>query len=70
MNEVILDINGTSHRFAQAPSVEELLSHLSISNQNGLALAVNQSVLPKANWLKHHFENQDQILIISATQGG
>jgi sulfur carrier protein len=38
--------------------------------QNGIAVAVNDSVIPKSNWETHTIQSNDNILIIKATQGG
>ena len=38
--------------------------------QNGIAVAVNQTVIPKSNWETTVVNNQDEVLIIKATQGG
>lgn len=38
--------------------------------QKGIAIAVNETVIPKLNWEKHIIQSNDNILIIKATQGG
>ena len=38
--------------------------------QNGIAVALNNSGNPKANWQTTHLRSNDNILIIKATQGG
>ena len=38
--------------------------------QNGIAVAINNTVIPKSNWNSHLLTDSDTILIISATQGG
>lgn len=38
--------------------------------QNGVAIAVNNTVIPKKEWGNYLLKNQDAILIIKATQGG
>ena len=38
--------------------------------QKGVAIAVNETVIPKANWEKHIIQPNDNVLIIKATQGG
>ncbi len=38
--------------------------------QNGIAVAVNQKVIPKAEHAAHILKEGDRILIIKATQGG
>jgi sulfur carrier protein len=36
--------------------------------QNGIAIAINNTIIPKQNWHLHYL-NETDILIISATQG-
>ncbi len=38
--------------------------------QNGVAVAVNNNVIPKKEWTNCLLKEQDKILIIKATQGG
>lgn len=51
-------------------SVHGLLELHQMSERKGLAVAVNDSVIPKSNWQEHHVLDNDNILIITATQGG
>lgn len=37
---------------------------------NGVAVAVNNSVIPKTNWEVIEIQPNDNILLIKATQGG
>lgn len=37
---------------------------------NGIAVAVNSSVVPRESWPSTPIADQDEILIITATQGG
>ncbi len=38
--------------------------------QKGIAVAINDTVIPKSNWETHIIQSNDNILIIKATQGG
>ena len=38
--------------------------------QNGIAIAVNDVVISKKEWANYLLKNQDNVLIIKATQGG
>jgi thiamine biosynthesis protein ThiS len=42
---------------------------LEILKQNGIAIAINNTIIPKQNWHLHYLNETDDILIISATQG-
>lgn len=39
-------------------------------NTNGIAVAINQTVVPKDAWTKTLLNQNDAIIIIKATQGG
>ena len=51
-------------------TVQALLDLEIPNKQNGIALAINNIVVPKSNWNSHYIKEKDEILIISATQGG
>ncbi|MFQ3576985.1 MAG: sulfur carrier protein ThiS [Cytophagales bacterium] len=55
---------------AHSTSLELLLNNLGIANQKGIAIAVNDSVVPKKDWELLVLKENDQITIIQATQGG
>jgi sulfur carrier protein len=38
--------------------------------QNGIAVAVNEAIVPKSKWGKTTLQANDNLLIIKATQGG
>ncbi len=66
-----LKINNQTKQFrADALSIQALLDIEIPQKQNGIAVAVNQTVIPKSNWNQHLLSETDDILIISATQGG
>ncbi|MEP1489048.1 MAG: sulfur carrier protein ThiS [Algibacter sp.] len=50
-------------------TVLELLQHLN-SPLKGIAVAIDQNIIQHTNWETQQLENQDQVLIIQATQGG
>lgn len=66
-----LKINNQTKQFAPDSLTVQALLDLEIPNrQNGIAVAINDTVIPKTNWNSHHLNETDNILIISATQGG
>lgn len=49
----------------------QALIDLELSNkQNGIAIAVNNDIIPKEKWKLFKLSPNDNILIITATQGG
>ncbi len=66
-----LKINNQTKQFkVEALSIQALLDIEIPQKQNGIAVAVNNNVIPKSNWNSHLLSETDDILIISATQGG
>lgn len=66
-----LKINNQTKQFATESLTVQALLDLEIPiKQNGIAVAINNSVIPKSNWNSHAIQETDDILIISATQGG
>ena len=50
-------------------SVAQMLSKTG-SNTKGIAVAVNNFVIPKSQWIFFHLKENDKVIIIKATQGG
>lgn len=50
--------------------VTDLLEQMGITARKGIAIAVNSTVVPAAEWEYHNIADQDRIMIIKATQGG
>ncbi|WP_417942589.1 sulfur carrier protein ThiS [Flavobacterium sp. RS13.1] len=66
-----LKINNQTKQFqVEALSIQALLDIEIPQKQNGIAVAINNNVIPKSNWNSHLLSETDDILIISATQGG
>lgn len=62
VNEVPVDIEENNNLL-------QLLQQVSTSS-DGIAIAINQEIIPKEKWKEYRFSNNDNILIIQATQGG
>lgn len=66
-----LKINNQRKQFdATTLSVQDLLDLEFPNKQNGIAFAINNSVIPKTDWAITILSETDEILIITATQGG
>ncbi|MFV5687797.1 sulfur carrier protein ThiS [Flavobacterium sp. ZT3R25] len=66
-----LKINNQTKQFSLDSLTVQVLLDLEIpEKQNGIAVAINNTVIPKSNWNSHPIQETDDILIISATQGG
>jgi sulfur carrier protein len=62
--------NQTKHFATDSLTVQALLDLEIAEKQNGIAVAINNTVIPKSSWNSHPIQETDDILIISATQGG
>ena len=62
-------VNNKEENLNQENSLALLISK-SLVDLNGIAVAVNNKVIPKTNWEKFQLKENDKITIIKATQGG
>jgi sulfur carrier protein len=63
-------VNHNEHQYDASITLFELLELLNKSDKTGIAIAVNNNVIPKKSWRSFKIKNQDKITIITATQGG
>lgn len=62
--------NQTKYFIATELTIQALLDIEIPKNQKGIAVAVNNNVIPKSDWESCTLNTTDHVLIISATQGG
>lgn len=66
-----LKINNQHKNFdCKSLTIQELIDVELPTKQNGIAVAVNQTVVSKNQWATFSLSTSDDILIITATQGG
>jgi sulfur carrier protein len=66
-----LTVNHQIYFFEQElSSLEELVLLKTKGQVKGVAVALNQRVIPKSQWSETKIYNQDNILLLTATQGG
>lgn len=66
-----LKINNQEKQYDQTELTVQQLLDIEIPHaQNGIAIAIDDSIVPKSNWTSTHIEDGTEILIIKATQGG
>ncbi|TCD29577.1 sulfur carrier protein ThiS [Pedobacter psychrodurus] len=63
-------INNQNYLLNEACSIEQMLALVLFSETDGLAIAVNQTIISKSDWDRHVLNPGDQIILIKATQGG
>ncbi|MPS63559.1 MAG: thiamine biosynthesis protein ThiS [Chryseobacterium sp.] len=66
-----LTINHTLRTFDVLPETLEALLAIEIpQKRKGIAVALNNCIIPQPFWAETFLSNKDSILIITATQGG
>lgn len=55
---------------AQDMHLLTVLRDQNLFHESGIAIAINNEIIPKGEWEKYELKNNDNILIITATQGG
>jgi len=64
-----INVNNQKQIITSQSSVIQLLETLGVSSR-GIAIAINNEVVSKEQWSETYIQEQDQITIIQATQGG
>lgn len=65
-----LTFNDEARELPDGTSLQALLAELGLDAKKGLAVAVNQSVVPSTQWPEKELSDGDDVLVIQATQGG
>ena len=63
-------VNHQIHQTEEGTKLSQLLNKLGFEEPGGLAVAINDQVIPKVSWSNHALQPKDSITIIRATQGG
>ena len=63
-------INDKEHPLEKETALKELFQSLSIDISKGIAIAINNNVIPRSKWDTHKVQSNDKVLLIKATQGG
>lgn len=68
---MVLTINGEKKSIDTVETLAGLLGVLGISAETrGIAVAVNDTVVPRAEWVSTRIQEGDEVEIIRAVQGG
>lgn len=62
--------NGKTIALSNGVNLSDLLEVTEYVNQKGIAVAVNNCVIRKHDWESHQLQENDKVLIVSATKGG
>ena len=65
-----ITVNNEQLTISDSCSISQLLQNHIQQKTDGIAVAVNQSVIPKSEWESTFIASGDTIILIKATQGG
>lgn len=65
-----ISINNVKTAVEEATSLANVVQSNAGENTKGIAVALNQNVVPKTDWDTTILHQNDTIIIIKATQGG
>jgi sulfur carrier protein len=65
-----VSINQKNYSFPEAGTLADVLPLLDIRQADGIAIALNEEVIPRSEWGKRALRPQDRVFVIRATQGG
>jgi sulfur carrier protein len=63
-------VNDQPRTLAAAAPLADLLRELGLAERKGVAIAINDQVVPRASWATRPLAEGERILVIQATQGG
>jgi sulfur carrier protein len=67
---VEVTINQQTFQLSDERGLAEVLSLLRIGHADGIAIAVNEVVIPRGEWDGYVLRERDRVFVIRATQGG
>jgi sulfur carrier protein len=65
-----VSINQQKFQISDSGTLADVLPLLQIRQADGIAIALNETVIPKGEWATHVLQAQDRVFVIRATQGG
>lgn len=63
-------INESPTAITQPCSVEHLLKAIGQHEHRGLAIAINDTIIPRSSWATHMLQEADRVTLIRAAAGG
>jgi sulfur carrier protein len=65
-----VSVNGKSQAISTSTTVDALLTQLQLNSSKGIAVAVNSQVISRGEWGNYVLNQNDEVLLITAAQGG
>ena len=68
--KLVVHVNDSPHEVALGKTLAGLLEDLAVAHRRGVAVAVNDAVVPRADWAARQLQVEDRVVVIAAVQGG
>ena len=65
-----VSINQQKFQVREDSCLADVLSFLDVVQADGIAIAVNEVVIPRGEWAGYPLREADRVFVIRATQGG
>jgi sulfur carrier protein len=65
-----ININNQPYQFNENTSLENAIKTLDLEDTKGIALALNEEIIPRSKWNETILYNEDKIILIGAVAGG
>ncbi|MBY0347981.1 MAG: sulfur carrier protein ThiS [Hydrotalea flava] len=65
-----IHLNEAQIELSEGQTITALLDKLAITSYNGIAVAVNNTVIQKKDWDEYQLQPNDKLVLIRASQGG
>ncbi len=67
---MIITLNSEIREISETLKLSEFIDELNLPSQKGIAVAINKKVIVKESWASTSFNENDEVFMIKATQGG
>lgn len=65
-----ITINNQIYQFDENTTLENAIYSLQMEETKGIALALNEEIIPRSQWKETVLTNEDKIIVIGAVAGG
>jgi sulfur carrier protein len=68
-DQVSVTVNGKPRQVTRSATIADLVAAISAAD-SGIAVAVNDEVVPRGGWQSRRLHDRDRVEILTAVQGG
>ncbi len=65
-----IHLNSEPKKVEDSSTLEQIMQQFGFANKKGIAIALNEVVIPQKKWAETILNENDKLLIITAFQGG